>query len=81
MKKFTCTETSLKFTHADTGALVTMEKDDTLSLPDAQVDELCRHGWGTADGVTTGERKPGVVKIEPPKTVTKVKKSDTTEAD
>lgn len=73
MKKFTCTEESLKFPRADTGDLVIMTKDDSLSLPDNQVAELCARGWGTADGVESGERKPGVVKINPQRTVTKSK--------
>jgi len=63
MKQFTCTEVSLKFVNADTGAVATMQQGDVLTLQDTQVAELCARGWGTAAGVDTGERKPGAVTI------------------
>jgi hypothetical protein len=60
VKKFTCTEEILKVTHEETGAVVIMHKGDSLSLPEGMVEDMCRLGWGKADGVKSGERKEGV---------------------
>ena len=68
MKPFTCTEKTLKFSHPDTGELVIMVEGDVKSLPDALAADFCGKGWGTAPDCETGERKPGVVVIAPPKT-------------
>lgn len=65
MKKFTCTEDMLKVTHVVTGDVIEMHQGDSLSLPAHMVDDMCALGWGTADGATTGERKPGVVNLTP----------------
>jgi len=63
MKQFTCTEETLKFAHPETGALVVMGKDDKLTFSDGHVEMLCGEGWGTAEGVETGERKAGVTEM------------------
>ena len=34
MKRFTYTGTTLKIAHPETGALIVMENEDSLSLPD-----------------------------------------------
>lgn len=65
MKKFTCTEEILKVTNVETGQLVVMHKDDTLSLPDMMVEDMCSMGWGTCDDFETGERKEGKVILTP----------------
>jgi len=61
MKKFTYSGNLLKIAHPETGDLIVMHEGDSLTLPDEFVDGMCEKGWGTADGVTTGERKPGAV--------------------
>lgn len=73
MKKFTYTGKLLKVKHPETGDLITMREGDSLTLPDAFVDGMCEKGWGTADGVVTGERKPGAVAMAPVNTKAKPK--------
>lgn len=64
MKQFTCTEEVLKVTNIETDALVVMhEGDSTSALPDEMVDDMCAMGWGTCDGVDTGERKTGAINL------------------
>ena len=70
MKRFTCTEELLKVKNPETESVVIMSDGDSLSLPDDFVDAMCEKGWGTADGVTTGERKPGASEIKLPNTKT-----------
>lgn len=72
MKQFTYTGTLLKEVNPETGELVIMRNGDTLSLPDEMVEKMCSHGWGTAEGVETGERKAGVANAAPVKSASSI---------
>jgi hypothetical protein len=65
LKQFTCTENTLKHWDDVEEALIVMHKGDILSLRDGLVETFCAHGWGTAEGVQVGERKPGPVRLSP----------------
>jgi len=68
MKRFLCTEIQLKVKNPETGDLIVMFDGDSLSLPDQLVDMMCGKGWGTSDGVETGERKAGASEMIIPNT-------------
>lgn len=68
MKAFTCTSPKLILTNPD-GSTTVMHKDDVLTLEDEQVEQYCKAGWGTAEGVETGDRVPGSKRLDPVKTV------------
>lgn len=57
MKQFTCTEEVLKH-----DSLV-MYKGDVATVEDGVADYFCANGWGTCEGVTTGERIEGASKV------------------